>query len=207
MFYDTFKQRKQIRFYDTENVPDFSIVQNALRQTYEITASKQNLIPYKIYVINNKQMINEGLYELSKGRTGTVQSNKNLLTAPYQFIYTARLVDDASEIVQGYVSKGELQAAMNPSKYRNTGQAKNTCIEIGMHSTILSTLLIEQGLGVAYTLCFDNWLKDKNSWIENGIDFIDDDVYFIMSAGYPSDEYVDSGIKKPPFENVMRYVG
>jgi len=206
MFYDTFKQRKQIRFYDTKNVPDFSIIESALKQTHEIVASKQNLIPYKIYVINNKQMINEGLYELSKGNTGTVQSNKNLLTAPYQFIYTARLVNDAHRIVHNDVNSGQLQPPMDPSEYRNIGQAKNTCIEIGMHSTVLSTLLIEKGLGVGYTLCLNDWLSDQKSWIENGIDFIDDYVYFIMSAGYPSDDYVDSGIKKPPYENVVRYV-
>lgn len=206
MFYDTFKQRKQIRFYDTENVPDFSIIENALKQTHKIVASKQNLFPYKIYVINNKQMINEGLYELSKGNTGTVQSNKNLLTAPYQFIYTARLVNDAHRIVHNDVNSGQLQPPMDPSEYRNIGQAKSTCIEIGMHSTVLSTLLIEKGLGVGYTLCLNDWLSDQESWIKNGIDFIDDYVYFIMSAGYPSDDYVDSGIKKPPYENVVRYV-
>ena len=206
MFYDTFQQRKQIRFYDDENVPDFSIIKDALQQTYEIVASKQNLIPYKVYVINNDKKINEGLYELSKGNTGTVQSNKNLLTAPYQFIYTARLVNDAHQIVKNDVSTGQLQPPMDPSEYRNIGQARNTCIEIGMHSTILSTLLIEKDIGVGYTLCFNDWLNDRESWITNGIDFIDDYVYFIMSAGYPSNDYVDSGIKKPPYKNIVRYV-
>ena len=206
MFYETYSKRKQIRFYDSESIPEFSIVENALRQTHDMVSSKQNLMPYQLYVINNNTEVNKGLYELSKGNTGNVLSNTNLLTAPYQFIYTARLVADASETAEIMTGRGHSQPAMNIEQYRNIGQARATCIEIGMHSTILSTLLIEKGLGVAYTLCFNDWLYERDAWIANGIDFIDDYVYFIMSAGYPSNKYTESDYIKPPYENVIRYV-
>jgi len=206
MFYETFSKRKQIRFYDKELIPEFSVIEDALHKAHEIVSSKQNLIPYKIFVVNNNKEINKGLYELSKGNTGTVLSNTNLLYAPYQFIYSARLVDDASKTAQIMTNKGHTQHSMNPAQYKNSAQTKNTCIEIGMHSTILSTLLIEKGLGVAYTLCFNDWQYERDAWISNGIDFVDDYVYFIMSAGYPSGKYVKSDYIKPPYENVIKYV-
>jgi hypothetical protein len=135
MFYETYSKRKQIRFYDKELIPEFSVIEDALHKAHDIVSSKQNLVPYKIFVVNNNKEINKGLYELSKGNTGTVLSNTNLLYAPYQFIYSARLVDDASKTAQIMTNKGHTQPSMNPVEYKNSAQTKNTCIEIGMHST------------------------------------------------------------------------
>ena len=192
-----------MRWYDTENIPDLSIIQTAVEQAYELTASKQNLIPYKLYVLNNKEA-NKGLYSISTGNTGTVVVNTNLLTAPYQFIYAARLVDDADPSVMSAVASGHLQPPLDPVQYKLAGQARNTCLEIGMHATILSGLLIEQGLEVTYTLCFE---RDEEDWIRIGLEEVDDYVYFIMSAGYadPEKEY-HTGENKPPIENVVRYL-
>jgi len=206
MFYETYSKRIQMRYYDTNSTPEFSIVEDALHKSHNLVSSKQNLMPYQIYVINNNKEINKGLYELSKGNTGTLTGNTQLLTAPYQFIYTARLVTDANNKTKLDIGEGQLHQEMNPAEYRNIGQARATCIEVGMHSTILSTLLIEKGLAVAYTLCFNDWLYDRDAWISNGIDFIDDYVYFIMSAGYPTDKYLESKYIKPPYENIIRYV-
>jgi hypothetical protein len=204
MIHELYSKRRQMRWYDTENIPDFSIIQTAVEQAYELTASKQGLIPYKLYVLNNDKEINKGLYSISTGNTGTVIVNTNLLTAPYQFIYAARLVDDATPEVMAAISSGHLQPPLDPVEYKLEGQSRNTCLEIGMHATILSGLLMEQGLEVTYTLCFE---RDEESIRSIGLEEVDDYIYFIMSAGYadPKKEY-HKGENKPPIENVVRYL-
>jgi len=204
MFFAEYSRRKQVRWYDTNRIPDLSLIQNALEQTYEAAASKQNLIPYKVYVIANNTELNQGLYDLSKGGTGTVTANTNLLTAPYQFIYTARLVTDACEKVQSDMNDyGHIQPPCDPEMYKNPTATQGVCIEVGIHATILSKILIEQGIDVSYTRCFDS---DKDKWSDRGLGFVEDDVYLLMSAGYADpDKYCEAPETKPPFENVIKY--
>lgn len=206
MFFNELSKRKQVRWYDENRIPDPSSIQDALQKTHESVASKQNLIPYKVYVIANNPEVNRGLYELSKGGTNAITSNTNLLTAPYQFIYTARLVTDANEKVLSDINRGHIQPPCDPEKYKNPIPSQGVCIEIGMHATILSTILIEQGLDVSYTRCFDSWEHKRSRWTDNGLDFVEDDVYLLMSTGYGDPKrYYDSQSQKPPFENIVKY--
>jgi len=202
MFIDEYAKRKQCRWYDEDRIPDLSIIQDALQQTYDSVASKQNLMPYKVYVIANRPDINKQLYSWSTGSTGTVTANTNLLSAPYQFIYTARLATDISDKVRADIDESKhLQPPCDPMLYKSIGNLPATCIEIGMHVTILSKLLIEQGLDVAYTRCLDF------SQVENSLDFIEDEPHFAMSAGYAaSDRYELSGETKPPIGNVHQII-
>ena len=202
MFIDEYAKRKQCRWYDEDRIPDLSIIQDALQQTYDAVASKQNLMPYKVYVIANRPDINKQLYSWSKGGTGTVTANTNLLSAPYQFIYTARLVTDISDKVRADIDESNhLQPPCDPNLYKSRGNTPATCIEIGMHVTLLSKLLLRQGLDVAYTRCLDF------SKVEDDLDFIEDAPYFAMSAGYAaSDRYELSGETKPPIGNVHQII-
>jgi len=208
VFFDEISKRRQIRWYDENRIPDLPLIQKAVKQTYDAVASKQNLIPYKLYVIAYEYHLNKGLYDLSKGGTGTVTSNTNLLTAPYQFIYTARLASDVNDkVLSDMLDYGHLQPSCNPNMYKDPHITQAVCIEIGMHCTILSKILIEQGLDVSYTRCFEHYDCNKEAWIEKGFDFIEDDVYLLMSAGYRNpDKYRDSSETKPPFENVVKYI-
>ena len=207
MFFDDYSKRKQVRWYDENRIPDLSLIQDALQQTYEAVASKQNLMPYKIYVIANNKQLNEGLYDLSKGTTGTVVANTNLLTAPYQFIYTARLVTDASEKVQSDIGDyHHQQPPCDPEMYKDLITSQGVCIEIGMHSTVLSKILIEQGIDVSYTRCFEIWEYNKELWNEKGLSFVEDNVYLLMSAGYADpDRYYEAPETKPPYNNIVKY--
>ena len=208
MFFNELSKRKQVRWYDENRIPDLSLIQDALQQTHEAVAAKQNLMPYKIYVVANNKQLNEGMYDLSKGGTGTVTANTNLLTAPYQFIYTARLVTDASEKVQSDMAMGHIQPPCDPEMYKNPINSQGVCIEIGMHCTILSKILIEQGIDVSYTRCFDMWQHNKELWNKKGLSFVEDDVYLLMSAGYADPDpniYYEARETKPPFDNIVKY--
>jgi len=205
MFYETIKDRKQVRWYDQEKIPEKSFIDECLKKTYEAVASKQNLMPYKVWAIGpaNKEL-NQGLYEISQ-HSG-VRDNYNLLTAPYQFIYTVRLAEGNAK-VESDLAGGHQQPPMDPKKYKDRIIIKSTNIEVGMHATILSKLLIENGLDVAYTLCFEDFEYNPDYWIDRGFDFIDDEVQFIMSAGYPDPEkYIESWEDKPDYSKVVEWI-
>jgi len=207
MFYEIFKNRKQVRWYDQTKTPAKTLVEKCLEDTHYLVASKQNLMPYKVWTIGPfNEKLNQGLYDISAAGVSNVTSNYNLLTAPYQFIYTVRIAT-ANSKVQSDLDAGHIQPPLDPNQYKTRAIIKNTNIEIGMHSTILSRLLIENGLDVSYTLCFQDWENRTDLWIENGFDFIDDEVQFIMSAGYPDTErYYESTEEKPNITEVVQWV-
>jgi len=205
MIYTTLAKRNQIRWYDETRAPDETIISDALTSTHDIVASKQNLMPYKIYAVGpfNKD-INQRLYNVSAH--GGVRANYNLLTAPYQFIYTVRLATGNAK-VNSDLSGNHKQPPMDPATYKNYWTIKNTNIEIGMHVTILSGLLIEAGLDVSYTLCFPDFDDKKEIWLDNELDFIEDDVQFLMSAGYAdSSKYENSTEDRPTLAEVLTWV-
>jgi hypothetical protein len=206
MFYELYSKRKQVRWYDQDRTPDKSIVDAALRGAYEAVASKQNLMPYKIYVINNNQVINQKLYDVSQDVLPTKSANYNLLTAPYQFIYTVRLAGGNSKVKE-WVTSGHLQPCMNPDQYKDRFVIKNTNLEIGMHATVLTKLLVEQGIDVSYTLCFPSNMPNDSVWKDSAFTFLEDEVQFIMSAGYEDPErYYNSKEDKPNYNQVVQWI-
>lgn len=209
MFYEfaqILENRKQIRFYDQEKVPDKALIEFALKKTHETVASKQNLMPYKIYVIGPfNTAVNEALYDASA--YSGVTANFNLKTAPYQFVYTARLCKGNEKVLRD-VASGHIQPPLDPDLYLTRPAIKNTTVEIGMHATLLSKILIENGLDVSYTLCFEsNYNNQSEKWNDPDLIFVDDEVQFIMSAGYPNlERYNDSIETKPEFNEVVQWV-
>ena len=206
MFYSVYEQRKQVRWYDQDRTPSKELIDKCLVQTYELVASKQNLMPYKVYVIDNNRELNQALYDISQEALSTKSANYNLLTAPYQFVYTVRLAGGNSKVDSDVNDWGHSQPPMNPDQYKTRETIKNTNIEIGMHATILSKLLIENGVDVSYTLCFPNWEYNQELWHNKGFTFIEDEVQFIMSAGYDDPEkYFDSPESKPDYDTVVQW--
>lgn len=197
MFFDEFQKRKQIRKFDQDNTPKLSLIQDALTQAHLTVASKQNLMPYKIYVIANNPDINSTLYDMSHGTSGTIIANTNLLSAPYQFIYTARLATPTGKVLEDIQDWNHVQPPCNPDMYKNSINSQGACIEIGMHATVLTKILLDSNIGVAYTRCFD--FHDR----EQRLPFVSDDIYLLMSAGYYSDEdYHESNEDRPDFETI-----
>ena len=207
MFYEIFENRKQVRWYDQTKTPDKELIEKCLEDAHYLVASKQNLMPYKVWTIGPfNEELNQGLYDISAAGVSNVKANYNLLTAPYQFVYTARLTTPNAK-VQSDIDSGHIQPTANPEMYKQRFAIKNTNIEIGMHATILSKLLIENGLDVSYTLCFQDWELRTDLWQKKGFNFIDDEVQFIMSAGYPDIErYHESLEEKPDITEVVKWI-
>ena len=163
MFYELFEKRSQIRFYDKTKAPDKALIKKCLEDTHYLVASKQNLMPYKVWVFGPfNEKLNQGLYDISRAPPSRTDSNHNLETAPYQFIYTVRLCKGNSKVMND-LAGGHNQPMMDPKQYKETYAIKKTNVEIGMHALILSSLLIENGLDVSYTQCFQDW-NNSNWW-------------------------------------------
>ena len=207
MFYDVYEKRKQIRWYDLDRAPAKEDIETALKQSYELMASKQNLVPFKVYVIEKNKELNQGLYNISQHIVPTTSANHNLLTAPYHFIWTVRISEGNPATLRDITEFAHLQPVMDPYQYKTRETIRNTNIEIGMHACVLTKLLIEKGIDVSYTVCLADWQHDNKVWVDNGFDFIEDEVQFVMSAGYEDPEkYYTAPETKPDYESIVEWI-
>lgn len=208
MFSDLYNKRRQIRTYDPDREPGKDVIQNTLELANKLVASKQNLMPYKIYVVGPfNEEINQGLYDLSQSVMPVLSKNFNLITAPYQFIYTLRFPTGNSE-TNRLVKEGHDYSSLDQNGYTSKYNMSKTSVEVGMHAVVLSSLLIEQGLEISYTQCLPNWQSAKGLFCVHGLDFIDHDIILVMSTGYikPTMVIPESKFVKPPNEEIIKWI-
>ena len=199
---EIYKKRKQTRQYDQENYPDIDIVKNILTETFKITASKQNLYPYKVHVLGpNHKNIKKDLYETVSCSSGG-RNNINVLQAPYCLIFTTRWVNNPDPIIYERIKRGHTYTVCDPKLYNNTKSA--ACIEVGMFSKILTGLCLEKNINVSYTLCFPDYEKNKDLWKK--LSFIKDPVLFSMQLGYRTGLVDNNKEKKPLIDDVISWI-
>ena len=128
---NTLNKRKQIKLFDTENVPDKKLIISLIDKTFELVPSKQSLMPYKVHVLGPEfKDLKERFFNISKTKTGGVYNN-NIL-APYVLIFTRRLVKNPNIDVQRKITFGHNYGVCDPKRYKNFD--KDVAIEIGMFS-------------------------------------------------------------------------
>ena len=179
MIEDILKRRKQIKVYSKDNVPSKEMVETLLSKAYDCVASKQNLVPYKIHVLDkSKKEAKNLLYKLSSSTKG---GNKNHeLQAPYVLVFTKRLVDKPNPETQRKINLGHDYPLTDPKRYKD--YEADVAIEIGMFAKTLSALCLEKGLDVSYILCLSN--NNDERWKDEKLKFIDDEIMFAMALGY-----------------------
>lgn len=199
---EIYKKRKQTIKYDQENYPDIDIVKNILTETFKITASKQNLYPYKVHVLGpNHKNIKKDLYDIICHASGG-PNNINVLYAPYCLIFTTRWVNNPDPIIYERIKRGHTYTVCDPKLYNHAKAA--TCIEVGMFSKILTGLCLEKNINVSYTLCFPDYEKNKDLWKK--LSFIKDPVLFSMQLGYRTGLVNYNKEKKPLIDDVISWI-
>mgnify|MGYP001063213074 CR=1 FL=1 len=194
MIKDIFSQRRQVRYFDEEKIPNIDLVKKIIIDSYNLVPSKQNLVPYKVHVIgpyNNK--INKELYRLAcihelggekykeryeKGIAGNTQ----LLYAPYNILFEKRC-PVPNKFVEERLKEGHSYPNLDPKRHHEkTTDAK---IEIGMFCSIVTGLCVEQGIDVSYTACLPDVRKDGeiNPYKEI-LSFIESNIFLALSIGY-----------------------
>ena len=200
---DLFKKRYQVRKYDPDKIPDKKLIEELINDTFDVVASKQSLVPYKIHVLGPEQTYYKNkLYELSSGLGGGKQ-NFNIL-APYVLLFTFRHITNPSPSVVKKIARGDKYPSCDIEKYKS--QKSQVGIEIVMFSKILTALCLEKDLHVSYLLCFPTFRPEKEGWQK--INFLKDPLLFSMQIGHklnnrykkPIDEY------KPEKSDVINWI-
>tara|TARA_E500000178_G_scaffold310523_1_gene325681 strand:+ start:70 stop:711 length:642 start_codon:yes stop_codon:yes gene_type:complete len=176
-------KRKQVRQFSEDKIPNLEDVNRIINKAYDLVASKQSLVPYKITVLGpHKKEEKQELYNLSVKNDGG-HGNENIF-APYVLCFTNRLVDNPNLSVKRKIAKGHQYDELNPLVYRKKGLEVG--IEVGMFSKILTSLCMEHGFDVSYLLCFSEISENKNPYSEKKpvISFLKDRLLFSMQIGY-----------------------
>ena len=184
-------KRKQVRQYSEDKIPNLEDVNKIINKAYDLVASKQSLVHYKITVLGpHKKEEKQELYNLSIKNDGG-EGNENIF-APYVLCFTNRLVDNPNLSVKRKVARGHRYDLLDPEKYRTRGMEVG--IEVGMFSKILTSLCMEYDFDVSYLLCFSDSASQQLS-------FLDDKLIFSLQIGYQK----SSGIKDKFLKDADEY--
>jgi len=195
-------KRKQVRQYSVEIIPNLEDLNRIINKAYDLVASKQSLIPYKITVLGpHKKEEKQELYNLSVKNDGG-HGNENIF-APYVLCFTNRLVDNPNLSVKRKVAKGHRYDLLDPEKYRTRGMEVG--VEVGMFAKILTLYCMEYDFDVSYLLCFSDSAINKLS-------FLEDKLIFSMQIGYQkSSDIKDKFLKdadeyKPDITEIVEWL-
>jgi hypothetical protein len=212
MLEDIFKSKKQIRVYDTNKIPDKDLVEGLIKKAYAIAPSKQNLMPFKIHVLGPEcKEEKKCLYEITTQTKANVMHNSAVF-APYVLIFTHRLVDDTNEAVLNRLEKGHpVQGVCDPNKFMNKGPFVQSSIEIGMYSSILSGLCLENKLEISFLKCFKSWYgKNDDRGLWKKLPFVRYSPLLLMCIGYRDQlknwDLSHENEHKPSIDNIINFL-
>ena len=195
-------KRKQVRQYSESKVPNLEDVNKIINKAYELVASKQSLVPYRITVLGpHKKKEKQELYDLSVKNDGG-HGNENIF-APYVLCFTNRLIDNPNVSVKRKIAKGHRYDLLDPEKYRTRGMEVG--IEVGMFAKILTLYCMEYDFDVSYLLCFSDSASQQLS-------FLDDKLIFSLQIGYQkSSDIKDKFLKdadeyKPDITEIIEWL-
>lgn len=220
--------------YDTEAKIDPDIIHIALNQAWRTTPSKQQMMPYSVFVlgpedyeirlklyykcVHREYMTNNAVYDVDENDPIAVERamllNRNipqygnLKTAPYVFLFTQRVEDKMNPWNQNLANKGwNFEQADAKNKQRARGLA---LIEIGMFAQNFGNYCLQNNIDISHTRCLPT---EMDFWSEPEFSFLDEPPQLIMSAGkglryrrqiYPFLEHAND--HKPDFDRVVRYI-
>lgn len=202
MIEDIFSLRTQTRIFKEDDYPEEVLVRSMIEKTFNIVPSKQNLIPYMIYVLGpNHTEYKNKLYKIvcNSGGGGNY-GNKNIF-APYVLLFTARLCFPNKFVFKKMQKDNHNTFKVCDEKKYNRLNS-DVFLEIGMFSTILTGMCLEKNISVGYLKCFS---PDKTDW--NEIDFVNDPVIFSMQLGYKKNEHkFTPGEDRPALDEVISFI-
>lgn len=181
---ELFSKRRQIRAaWDNEKVPSKEIIYNLLTRTLKISASKQNLFPFKIHAfgpddkrerdiisqicalfptgsVNNWSETNEIAREKQ-------ETNKD---APWVLVFELRqckpngFVKEHSELHNDWKRFTQID-----KRFREITNRTLAAIEVGMYCKLLAGLCLENDLAISYIKSFPewSWKGQRNEYSKN----------------------------------------
>lgn len=225
-----FKNYKYALEYDTKPKIDPEFILNALKAAWLETPSKNNFMPYRVYVLGPEfAKEKEEMYWLCLGNETKANGNiitdrdqlkqyqakmypvnkahyYNIISAEYVLIFTQRIENKPNEFQQYLIDKGYVYEQMATDGPKKEHARKVAYLEIGMFSTNFAGICLNNGIDISHTLCFPG---DKQDWPQEHFSFLDSHPMLIMTVGKgeiyrkASDQAIDP---KPDFDRIVNIV-
>tara|TARA_B100000683_G_scaffold145113_1_gene140820 strand:+ start:4465 stop:5166 length:702 start_codon:yes stop_codon:yes gene_type:complete len=218
--------RKHVWGFDTEKIPEQSLVNECLTKAWKVTPSKNNFMPYHVNVIGpgpENQILKDkihGLSRLNKRRTNVRHNvnnienydeegnNPNFLfynTAPYILVFSQRVAEPNPYIANAIIEQNDIYEQMHASMFGNF--QTTAAVEIGMFMQNATAFLLEQGIDTTYIKCYP---AELDAWKD--FPFVEGPVMLLAGLGYcktsrrdgmsEADKKIDY---KPEPEEIIRF--
>lgn len=210
---------RYVRDYRKEFSLSTEDFESLLYKAWEVTPSKNNFMPYNVYVIGpDRQDLKDLVYKKCVGNEGVVDDVPNveevryseikprywnIVSCSYLIIFTLRIETEPNSFQQDAINRGVTFEAMNQKN--TTAAAHNAKIEVGMFSTALSALCLQNGLDISHIL---NFPSNVEKWSEESFKFIERQPLMIMTVGkglsYRRDIVPETLDLKPDYKRIVK---
>lgn len=233
--FDNLNKRQHVYEYRSDRIPEHDVVNKILHNAWEVTPSKQNIMPYQVNVlgpdclnqkrriyykvVGNHQMMEEA--GVDEGAIAEVSGEINphyrhVLQNPYLLVFSQRVCTDkdVNPFYKKQVADGHFMEQCSP---RWVDRIKpSTAIEAGLFAQNVAALCLEKDIHYSFTVCFPGRVE---KWKD--IPFITAEPLLLMSLGYkktfrreflveqrkavPGAPHHTNDDYKTAFENVVHY--
>ena len=227
--FDLLEKRHHVRFYNNK-IPPKEKIESALWKAWKTTPSKNNAMPYKVFVYgpeqkeqkekiwsscaNNhanseKEAVKRG--EMSITENGQINPYyEHIKLNPYLFAIHSQ-PRDPNDWYKFRVKKGMFFDQAYPKHVNRI--VDSVAVEVGMFIQNLTSYLLEEKIDVSYTSCFE---RDIKKWHDRGITAAEYRPIVLMTAGY-SETYRRDFIRlkypkyahldiKPEYKDMIKWI-
>jgi hypothetical protein len=173
---ELYSKRRQIRAaWDPHKMPSKELIYDLLERTQNVSASKQNLFPFKIHAFGphnekEKRIVEQICCLFPTGSVNHSNLNKeehilhgtNNNMPGWVLVFELRkakknqfIKDYEKEFENGEPSVRYTQ--IDENRFRENSNRTLASIEVGMFTKILAGLCLENGLGISYIRSFPDW--------------------------------------------------
>jgi len=190
MIIDILKQMRHVRKYYKNKPIEDDFLKEILEQTWKVTPSKNNFMPYKIHVIGPQhENYKKEIYQICVGNEDLKNSRNpidegqnlnpnymNLFNCSHALIFTARLEDELNPHQRLLDKNGIYLEPITPESLAT--YIDTVSLEVGMFANTLSAVCLENNVQTSYTLCFK---RNLEAWQK--LPFVDNRPILIMTIG------------------------
>ncbi len=227
--FDLLEKRHHVKWYHLDKVPPKELIDKALWKAWKTTPSKNNGMPYKVFVFGpEKQKEKELVHDMV--HKNHIRSENDAVKAGFATRteggapnpYYAHVKEPGAYLICIHCEPRE------PNKFYEE-QVENgmfydqafpeyidrfidtTAVEVGMFIANLGLYLLEENLDISYNSCF---MRDHQKWLDVGLDHAKYRPVITMTVGY-ADVYRYEDVQKwekvkddlkPEYEDMIEWI-
>ena len=196
--FDLLEKRHHVVKYIKGKIPPKQHIETALWKAWKTTPSKNNAVPYKVFVYGpkkhkEKELVHKMVFEnhkqaernaVKRGEATRTEGGipnpyyEHIKYNPYLFCIHSQ-TREPNKFYKEAVEEGMFFDQAWTSQVDH--YVDTAAVEVGMFIQNFSTYLLEQDIDVSYTSCF---FRDIKKWHEVGLKDAEFRPIVLMSAGY-----------------------